>query len=523
MKKLVSLFLAACVLRGVAGCTKVDHAGPAGPAEDLSGYDPQWSMTYLDRHRAPIEKVVFAGDVVSDWADSVVREIADCQAQEVASARVSCTAEDILAEGGDLIVIANGVEAYLGGKSALAYGEELETLVKTVQEGSKAPVVITGLPYITANDADVDIAVGYNSVIRAVAMGTDGLYVNLFYAQGMRDWTLESDGRTLNALGNLLVGNGVMSVLLANCSCLDMGSEGPRFYTKLSLRAPSATRIATFVSTTDLAELKELLESGYIGADLSLLHILSDEDREAVYTKLLAADRNGIDSYLDADVLLNRLVMPYLLNAPSRQLPEGERLAYVAVGDSISYGIGANNPHTDGYVPRFADSLSEISGKEVKLINEAISGTRMSTEHKEGLYPAAKDTVQEYIVPHAPDILTIAYGTNDRTAGTTIADFISDYRGYLTEIMASCPDTMIIVCGLPYSRTQTSQVCSYREWNQAIKALAEEFGLIYCDCFDDMYGTSWLLADNVHPTNAGYRAMKNALIRTLNQFMDIYA
>ena len=49
----------------------------------------------------------------------------------------------------------------------------------------------------------------------------------------------------------------------------------------------------------------------------------------------------------------------------------------------------------------------------------------------------------------------------------------------------------------------------------AIREMAEEFGVVYCDTYNDMYGINWLLADGLHPNNAGYRVMASTVFRTL--------
>ncbi len=525
MKKLTAFVLVICTILTIAGCNSQSGSMQSSNV-DKDRFEAKWSATYLDRFRKCIEKVVFAGDSIGTWADDVVNDISTCQGQDVTVFKPNLAVEDILAANGDLIILSNGVGALLSGKSPYTYGLELSAIIAEIQNSSKAVILLTSVPYMAENamgEIPISRAIEYNAVIRAVAMSADVLYANLYKAQGMADSTLNQDGKNLSALGDLLVGNEIMQTLLANCSCLDKGSDGPRFYTKLMKRAPSTSWIGKFAAAEDASELMEILESGYTGVDMSLFECLTNKEQELVYAEVLTADRSDISSYLDVDILLNTIAAKCVAQHQQKEMPEGATLTYVAVGDSISYGIGATNEATDGFVPLFAGMLEQACGKNVTLINEAISGTRMSTPHKEGRYPAAKETPKEFVVDNYPDVVTIAYGTNDRSAGTALEDFIADYRSYLTTVIQGCPDAIIIVCGLPYSRTQTTQDCVYRKWNKAIKALAEEFGVIYCDSFEDMYGVSWLLADNVHPTNAGHRAMAHALLRVISYNMDIVA
>ena len=130
------------------------------------------------------------------------------------------------------------------------------------------------------------------------------------------------------------------------------------------------------------------------------------------------------------------------------------------------------------------------------------------------------DTVQEYIVANHPDLVTISYGINDLHAGTSLEEFITTYRGYLTEVTEGCPNAVIIVCGLS-AKGGDADSGTLKIWNAAIQSLAEEFGLIYNDSYQDTRGVEWLLSDGLHPTNAGYRVMANAAFRTLCAYVDL--
>ena len=142
----------------------------------------------------------------------------------------------------------------------------------------------------------------------------------------------------------------------------------------------------------------------------------------------------------------------------------------------------------------------------------------MCTEHQH--FPAAKDTVQQYIVPLKPDLVTVAYGINDFHAGTTLDTFLTDYRAYLEELTDSCPDAVVIVCGL-CCKGNDQDSTRVREWNKALRELVEEFGLIYCETYDDMYGVNWILADGLHPNNAGYRMIASTVFRVLNENVNL--
>ena len=95
-----------------------------------------------------------------------------------------------------------------------------------------------------------------------------------------------------------------------------------------------------------------------------------------------------------------------------------------------------------------------------------------------------------------------------------------DYRAYLEELTDSCPDTVVIVCGL-CCKGNDQDSTRVREWNKALRELVEEFDLIYCETYDDMYGVNWILADGLHPNNAGYRMIASTVFRVLNENVNL--
>ncbi len=96
---------------------------------------------------------------------------------------------------------------------------------------------------------------------------------------------------------------------------------------------------------------------------------------------------------------------------------------------------------------------------------------------------------------------------------------MADYRGYLTEVTEGCPDAVIVLLGLCW-KSRDNHDAQIKEWNAAIKALAEEFGVLYVDTYEEMKGTAWVMSDGLHPANTGYRVMASTVFNVLNQYID---
>lgn len=485
----------------------------------LSNFKGLPEIYSADRRSEPFTKVVFAGDIVADWKEHLIADIAAYQNKMPDTAAVNWNKDPILAEKGNLIVLADGLGAMLGGTSADAYAEALNALIAALKQESSAGTVIvaTGLPYIKG--ADSELTAAYNAAIRAAAEKNNVLYANIYRAQSQASWTVEADG-ALTAAGDLLASGEILQELLRSCTCLAVNST---MEIKISAIAPvekTQAALDAFKAASDTDLMREAVEDAHLGADLDLYLGFSSDVQQKVIQALLDLDRSKIDSFEAADVAISAVSMKVGLENLRTVVTGAPFTTYVAVGDSISYGETAVNKATDAWVPLLASLISQVQGQEVTLINKAISGTRMCTITDNKMFPAAKDTVQEYIVSNNPDFITISYGINDLHAGTSLEEFITTYRTYLTEVTEGCPDAVIMVCGLS-AKGGDADSATLKKWNAAIKSLAEEFGLIYNDSYGDTRGVEWLLSDGLHPTNAGYRVMANAAFRTLCAHVDL--
>lgn len=462
-----------------------------------------------DLRSLPFTKAVFAGDLVGSWTALLITDIEEYQSCAVKTATTAMDAEEILGANGNLIILAGGFAELNAGIPADAYGATLRTLIEELKQASMLGTVIlvTGLPAQSGLDVSA-----YNAVIRSVAQDTDVLYANLCSALGASSTAVQTDAAA--NIDTLLAAGEILQELMYHCTCLAVNSATELQVAMMSSPDQTKSALTAFCTADNQEAMKKAVENASLGADLDLYRSLSNASQALVVDALLTSDRSSITSHIQADTLINQIVSS-VSAARARKRQAGIPFqTYVAVGDSVSAGEVTANRATDGWVPHFAALVSAAQGCAVSMTNNAISGTRMCTITDNKMFPAAKDTVQDYIAAHDPDLLTIAYGFNDMNAGTSLTDFIETYRIYLTEIREKCPDTVIIICSV-YATPGDNNGANIRRWNAALKELAEEFDVIYADTYYDILGSGWLIADGVHPTNAGHRVMASSIFRTL--------
>lgn len=527
LRRVGILVVVLALLLGVVGCTSSsdkDTQKQAGYTVDPGLFEMTvgWAAESGDRRSEKFENVVFAGDIVDDWAQEVIREIGAYQKSNPEVEYADIDETSVLVEY-DLIILADGLLQLLGGKTAAEYAGMLEMLVYQLLDDAdeNAVILVTGIPYISADvlgTVPAERITEYNAAIRAVAMGANVLYANVYRAQSQTEWSRSEDGMSFSSIGNILVAGEVLQRLIRACSCLAVDGVNEPARSALRINAPTEAALQAFRDAASAEQMQDVLEDTHFGVDLDLYRSLTTDGRTAVCEELLKCDRSIASNYMIADILINNITTKTIGDREALDWAEVPFKTYVSVGDSITQGCMAVNERTDSWVAQLGELISAAQGEDVTQINRGIGGTKMSTAHQH--YPAAKDTVQQYIVPLNPDLITIAYGINDFHAGTTLDTFIKDYRVYLQELVDFCPNAVVIVCGL-CCKGNDQDGMQVRQWNNAIREMVEEFGLIYCETYDDMYGVNWLLADGLHPNNAGYRLMASTVFRTLNENVNL--
>ena len=214
--------------------------------------------------------------------------------------------------------------------------------------------------------------------------------------------------------------------------------------------------------------------------------------------------------------LLMLLALPLSARAELMTWQFDQHTRYMALGDSLVAGHGAV-PVTQGYVYLLHQSEVFDSVPNTLFCNAGVPG-------------ATSGDVLSYQVPQAvtvfhPTVITITAGGNDVLSilsgsdpATVFAEFQKNLAKILFTLRTALPDTKIYISNLyTVSKVQDADE-AVAKMNYIISQTALAFDVPVADVYSAFKGKEGYLlitrrganVYEVHPTNAGYRAMAKA-------------
>jgi acyl-CoA thioesterase I len=187
-------------------------------------------------------------------------------------------------------------------------------------------------------------------------------------------------------------------------------------------------------------------------------------------------------------------------------------LTYVAIGASDAVGIGAQNPETDGWVPRLAAQL----GPTARLVNLGISGSTLHQALNEQVGPA---------LDAQPDVVTVWLAVNDLNDHVPLEQYAAD----LDRLLARLDQThaRVLVGNVPdLGRLAASRgadaaplQAEVDRWNVAIAETTARHGATVVDLFARWQEVAehpeYLSADGFHPSSEGYQRLADVFAGVL--------
>jgi lysophospholipase L1-like esterase len=220
--------------------------------------------------------------------------------------------------------------------------------------------------------------------------------------------------------------------------------------------------------------------------------------------------------------------------------------AYLALGDSLAFGVGADNPAEQGYVGLTAANLrlGKYSGTGLDLVNLSASGaTSADLLQPGGQLDRAISEIQRR---GGVDIISVDIGANDLLAlaessspcfqsaaskacqdvlGQTLAGLQSNLSSVLRRLREAAPNAQLYVLDIynPYSGTNDPRAIvasvGVQQVNGVIAAAAADpsLGAKFVSIHDVFEGRArqWIASDGIHPNNDGYRVMAEALLAAI--------
>lgn len=173
---------------------------------------------------------------------------------------------------------------------------------------------------------------------------------------------------------------------------------------------------------------------------------------------------------------------------------------YVALGDSLSQGIGSSSPDTS-FVGALADDLRERSDEEVRVVNLSVTGAE-ARELVEDQLPELDRLLQDLAADGLePALVTLLIGAND--AGRTEPEV---FREQLRTILDAVPEGTYVgdvpdFNGGPRQEAAAALAAVVREE----VARREGLVLVQVEAATADQGRRDYAADWFHPSDQGYR------------------
>jgi acyl-CoA thioesterase-1 len=210
-----------------------------------------------------------------------------------------------------------------------------------------------------------------------------------------------------------------------------------------------------------------------------------------------------------------RLLVPLvvLLGTACRAAAQTEPVrTYVAIGASDAVGVGASDPTSEGWVPRFAAQL----GPNVQLVNLGVSGSTLAQALKEQAGPA---------VDAQPDVVTVWLAVNDLNARVPLDRYAADLDTLLGQLETT--HARVLVGNVP----DLGGLAAYRgvdpgplraevdRWNQVIADTVARHGAVLVDLFARWQELTdhpeYLSQDGFHPSTEGYQRLADVFAQAL--------
>lgn len=202
------------------------------------------------------------------------------------------------------------------------------------------------------------------------------------------------------------------------------------------------------------------------------------------------------------------LKSPYISNSFVIQGVGANKVRYVALGDSLTAGVGSDNIK-DTYVYGIAENLGK-SGRGAEVVNLGIPGAVTSWVINFELPQAIKES---------PDIVTLLIGVNDIHNKSSVSTFEKNYQFILNELLTKT-NSEVFAINLPYlgSKKLILPPLNYlldlktQQFNKAIESsvnLAQSSRIHFIDLYTPTYDyghndSQYYSSDLYHPSGYGY-------------------
>ena len=150
-----------------------------------------------------------------------------------------------------------------------------------------------------------------------------------------------------------------------------------------------------------------------------------------------------------------------------------------------------------------------------EVVNQGIGG-----------YYFNEATIDETILPYAPDVITVAYGTNDYSHCESIEEFTGPAERYIDKLAKLFPDTKILGILPIYRNDQNHQIKKLYRSHSLDDARAILKGLYAshpnCEVLEETgipHVPEAYVADFLHPNEFGFSLMSQGVIGKIQEIL----
>lgn len=196
-----------------------------------------------------------------------------------------------------------------------------------------------------------------------------------------------------------------------------------------------------------------------------------------------------------------------------------EKIKVACIGDSITYGYGVTNLHTDNY----PDILQDLLGDDYYVANFGHSGACVNPE---GDNPYINQNVYRQSMEFEADIIIFMLGTNDAKT-VNWEDEYAFMRNYLELIDSYCqgdrqPKVYIALCAEGYNNADPNNV--YHIQPTRIDKIVETIRNTHIENAEiiDIHSLTeahpeWFVKDGVHPSSDGARGIAELIAEVIKE------
>lgn len=186
-------------------------------------------------------------------------------------------------------------------------------------------------------------------------------------------------------------------------------------------------------------------------------------------------------------------------------IPE-DRPSYLALGDSITMGMDALHP-SGTYPAQVARFFNH------DWINMGIGGHVFDADSLESF-------------DRSFDLITVAYGTNDWTAGLSLQEFESKAKAYLQALKAWQPKARLVLITPVWRKLEVSNGAltlnetsglSLMDIRRCLSAMAEALGIECVDGLSLLPHREAMFVDGTHPNDLGFAHYAQHLLKALSR------